>query len=321
MQYTLLDIPPLLHIEGFRRAVLAQVSDLTVKRWWADYYDPLERGFQMEIHNPVLTKIHRFEGNTVARRIVGQPASTIDPRGWLRDGNIVIVNTARGVLGESVSALLGATLLNLMALTIRDQVRLAPEQRNGMSIFVDEFHSLPGADYEGILSELGKFGANLVLATQSLARLVDVGGETGRDLRALVFSNIDGLFAFNCSAEDADYLVPELGSALDVQDLVELGEHKCYVRLSSGGERLPCFSVHLDPPLASDPARGARLAADSALRYARDAAEVDAGVTSSIARVALLSKPAKAVAVEPSKPRNEHRRRGKRPRQETPTHA
>jgi hypothetical protein len=320
MQYTLLDIPPLLHIDGFRRAVLAQVSDLTVNRWWADYYDPLERGFQMEIHNPVLTKIHRFAGSTVARRIVGQPASTIDPRGWLRDGNIVIVNTARGVLGETVSALLGATLLNLMALTIRDQVRLAPQERHGMSIFVDEFHSLPGADYEGILSELGKFGANLVLATQSLARLVDVGGEDGRDLRALAFSNIDGLFAFNCSAEDAEYLVPELGSALDVQDLVELGEHKCYVRLSSGGERLPCFSVHLDPPLASDPDRGARIAADSALRYARDAAEVDADVSSSIARVALLSKPAKPVAVEPAKPRNEHRRRTKRPRQETPTH-
>lgn len=321
MQYTLLDVPPLLHIDGFRRAVLAQITDLSVKRWWADYYDPLERRFQMEIHNPVLTKIHRFEGNTVARRIVGQPASTIDPRGWLRDGNIVIVNTARGALGENVSALLGATILNLMARTIFDQVRLAPEERRGMSIFVDEFHSLPGADYEGILSELGKFGANLVLATQSLARLVDVGAEHDHNLRGLVFSNIDGLFAFNCSAEDAEYLVPELGSALDVQDLVELGEHKCYVRLSSGGERLPCFSVHLDPPLASDPELRARIAAESALRYARDAAEIDADVTSSIARVALLSKPAKPAAVEPAKPRNEHRRRNKRPRQETLTHA
>jgi hypothetical protein len=317
-QYTLLDIAPLLRVDGFRRAVLGDVRDPVIHRWWSTYYEPLDRRFQAEIQNPVLTKVHRFEGNTTARRVVGQPASTIQPARWLDEGSIVIVNTARGTLGESVSALLGGTLLNLVALAVMDQAHREAEQRHGISILVDEFHTLPGADYEGILAELGKYGANLVLATQSLSQLVNVGGDRGRDLRAMVFANLDGLFAFNCSAEDAHYLVPELGSAVDEQDLVELGEHQCYVRLSSAGERIPTFSVSLDPPAASDRALRHRLASASAERYGRLAAEVDETIRSSISRVALLTEP-RQVPVTAPKARSEHRAgraRNKRPAKE-----
>src|SRR5262249_52181834 len=183
------------------------------------------------------------------------------------------------------AALVGSTLLNLVTLAVAEQARLVPGARRPISMFVDEFHTIPGADYEGILAELSKYGANLVLATQSLARLLALGGDEGRGLRATVFANLDGLFAFNCSAEDAEYLVAELGGALDEQDLVELGEHQCYVRLSSGGNRMPTFSVHLDSPLSPDPEVRAALARQSADRYGRDAALVDADRRAALARV------------------------------------
>ena len=194
------------------------------------------------------------------RNIIGQPASTLDPAAWLRQGAIVIMSTARGTVGENAAALIGSTLLNLVTLAVAEQARLDPATRRPISILVDEFHTIPGADYETILAELSKYGANLVLATQSLARLLALGRDDGRGLRATVFANLDGLFAFNCSAEDAEYLVPELGGATDAQDLIELGEHQCYVRLSSGGQRLPTFSVKLDPPLVGDAQLGASLA-------------------------------------------------------------
>ena len=247
-QHTLLEVPTILSDTSFRRQALSAVTDPSVRAWWSDYFEPLDRRFQMELINPILSKIHRFEGSTAARHIVGQPASTIDPAGWLRDGGVVIVNTARGTVGDNAAALIGSTLLNLVTLAVAEQARLEPGGRWPISIFVDEFHTIPGADYEAILAELNKYGANLVLATQSLARLLALGRDDGRGLRATVFANLDGLFAFNCSAEDATYLVPELGGAIDEQDLVELGEHQCYVRLSTGGQRLPTFSVKLDPP-------------------------------------------------------------------------
>jgi len=133
-------------------------------------------------------------------------------------------------------------------------------------------------------------------------------GEQRNYLWGMVFANLDGLFAFNCSAEDALYLVPELGGAMDVQDLVELGEHQCYARISSGGERLPTFSVSLDLPPVSDAALRASLANASAERYGRPATEVEAAINRSLAHVTPVT-----VEEQPAKvARNEHRRRKKR---------
>lgn len=217
--------------------------------------------------------------------MVGQPRSTIDPLAWLRSGAIVIVNTAKGTVGEDTSALLGATILNLVALGVAERASLAPNERRPVTFIVDEFHSMGGADYESILSELAKYGANLVLATQSLATLEALDRERRRALRAKVFSNLDGLFAFHTSAEDARYLVPELGEEVDIADLVALGEHQCYVRLSAAAARLPTFSVRLDPPPVSDLMLADGLAAASTARYGRDRALVERDLRSALARI------------------------------------
>jgi hypothetical protein len=312
-QHTLLEVPTLLSDARFRREVLSTVSDPGIQVWWSTYFEPLERRFQQELVNPVLSKVHRFEGSTAARHIIGQPASTIDPAAWVRDGRLVIINTARGIVGENVAALVGSTLLNLVTLAVAGQVQLEAVSRYPITLFVDEFHTIPGADYEGILSELSKYGANLVLATQSLARLIALDRNDGRGLRATVFANLDGLFAFNCSAEDAQYLVPELGGALDEQDLVELGEHQCYVRITSGGQRLPTFSVQLEPPLVGDPEQAQALAQASAVRFGRDVELVEGDRRSAFARL-LQSRtsPEPSLVDEPKRTaRNEHRPRKK----------
>jgi len=36
-----------------------------------------------------------------------------------------------------------------------------------VTLVVDEFHTLPGADYEQVLGELAKYGANVMLASQT----------------------------------------------------------------------------------------------------------------------------------------------------------
>jgi hypothetical protein len=192
-------------------------------------------------------------------------------------------------------------------------------------MFVDEFHTIPGADYEGTLAELSKYGANLVLATQSLERLLTLGRDEGRGLRATVFANLDGLFAFNCSAEDAEYLVAELGGAVKEQDLIELGEHQCYVRLSSRGQPLPTFWVHLDPPLPSDADLRTRLTRASAERFGRGVKQVEADQEAARARVleiraqqasmALTLTQSRSHANQSAPARNEHRPKKKHSRQ------
>ena len=51
------------------------------------------------------------------------------------------------------------------------------------------------------------------------------------------------------------------------------------------GERLPAFSVRLDPPLVGDAAKAAMLAAESAERYGRDIADVESERQNAYARI------------------------------------
>jgi len=170
-----------------------------------------------------------------------------------------------------------------------------------VTLVVDEFHTIPGADYEQVLGELAKYGANVILASQTLSRLDRLtDAQRTRNLRASVFSNLDGLFAFHVSAEDARYLADELGGGLDAQDLLELGHYQAYARLTDvrDGERLPAFSVQLDPPPETNEHLAARLARLSAEHYGRDALDVELDLQSARERIRGPQNPAHAEKTE-----------------------
>ncbi|MCZ7576345.1 MAG: type IV secretory system conjugative DNA transfer family protein [Dehalococcoidia bacterium] len=269
-QYTLLDVVPLLMSPEFRERVMSQVPDQTLWSWWRSNYDNLGRAFQLQIATPVTTKVGRFEVTEAARLTLGQAQSTLNPRTLLRDGGVLVVNTAVGILGEGGSALVGATLLNLLGLVVEDQVDMPAGERSRMVALIDESSTLGGADYPRMMSELGKYGASFVLVTQSLAKLDAID----RELRPTIFANLDSLTVFQTSAEDARYLVPELGHDLEVDDLVSLDDYECYARWSSGGQRHPAFSLRLDPPAPLDPSRISVIAERSAARFGRAREEV-----------------------------------------------
>ena len=112
-QYTLLDVVPLLRLASFRHAVLEQVRDSLLLDWWQHYYEPMDAHQQREITSSVITKLSKFASSRVARRILGQPRSTIDLREVIRSGKLLLVSTASGVVGADLSELIGIVLLGL----------------------------------------------------------------------------------------------------------------------------------------------------------------------------------------------------------------
>jgi len=273
-QYTLLDVVPVLTSADFREEVLKQVPDRALWAWWRDNYDRINRAFQQQTANPVTTKVGRFMVTEAARLVLGQPRSTVDPRALLREGGVLVVNSAVGALGEGGAALMGATLLNLVGLVVEEQVALPPADRCRLVALVDESSTLGAADYGRMLGELAKYGASFVLVTQSLSKLDAID----RALRPTIFSNIDGLTVFQVSAEDARYLAPELGSDVAVEDLTDLGDFECYARWWSDGQRLPTFSLRLNRPPPVSVTRTEAIARRSAEHYGRPRDEVRAEV-------------------------------------------
>jgi hypothetical protein len=120
-----------------------------------------------------------------------------------------------------------------------------------------------------MLAELRKYGGSFALATQLLAYL----DRLERTLRATVLANIDHLFAFHMAGEDARLLHELDGIAED--DITNLDDFQCYVKLSLGGHRLPVFSLHLDAPPQPDEELAQLVRLRSQQRDGRPAGMVD----------------------------------------------
>ena len=248
-QYTILDGLHLLSDNSFRKRALSKVSDPYLVRWWARDFREWHRQYRANAVAPVQTRLAYYASSKRARAILGQPASTLDLYDIVRGGRVLFVNTAQGQVGRDVAALVGGTLLNLVDGVIRSQEALPAAERRRVMVVVDEMQAIPGADYEAMLSELGKFGASFVMATQSLTRLEDLS----RTLRETIFSNIGCLVSFQVSASDARYLTWELDrDQVTEEDLTSLPVHHCYVRATVGGDKLPTFSMALRPPDTGD---------------------------------------------------------------------
>ena len=257
-QHTILDGLKLLSNDPFRNSVLAKVSDPYLLEWWARDFSSWHRQYRAEALAPVQTRLSYYASSKRARAIIGQRRSTIDMRRTILDGGILFVSTAQGTVGRDVAALVGASLLNLVDAVIREQGGLPPERRRGALVVVDEMQSMPGVDYESMLSELGKFGASFVLATQSLAKLDDLS----RTMRDTLLANVGCLAIFQVAGSDARHLVWELGKdRVTEDDIVSLPVHHCYVRATVGKERMPAFSMMVRRPEPGDPEIASRIRA------------------------------------------------------------
>ena len=255
-QHTILDGLKLLSDRKFRDGVLAKVSDPYLLEWWARDFGGWHHQYRADALAPVQTRLSYYASSKRARAILGQPRSTIDLRETILEGGILLVSTAQGAVGRDVSALVGASLLNLVDSVIREQESLPLEQRRGALVVVDEMQSMPGVDYESMLSELGKYGASFILATQSLAKLDDLSPT----MRDTILANVGCLAVFQVAGSDARQLVWELGKdRVSEDDIVSLDVHHCYVRATVGTERMPAFSMMVSKPEDGDPAVAERI--------------------------------------------------------------
>ena len=248
-QHTILDGLRLLSNDPYRNAVLAKVSDPYLLEWWARDFGSWHRQYKAEALAPVQTRLSYYASSKRARAILGQRRSTIDIRETILNGGVLLVSTSQGTVGRDVAALVGASLLNLVDAVIREQGSVALRERRGALVIVDEMQTMPGVDYESMLSELGKFGASFILATQSLAKLDDLS----RTMRDTLLANVGCLAVFQVAGSDARHLVWELGKdRVTEEDIVSLPVHHCYVRATVGTERMDSFSMEVRKPEGGD---------------------------------------------------------------------
>jgi len=233
---TLLDIPKLLTHKEFRIEVLKSVTNLQVREFWFYEFEKYSAWLRSEAISPILNKIGQFLTSLPLRNIVGQKENTFNLRNVIDEGKILIVNLAKGKIGEENCSLLGAMIVTKIQLAALSRADLLEKRRRPFYLYVDEIHNFLTLSFADILSEARKYGLNLIFAHQYIEQLDE-------KIRAAIFGNIGTIISFRVGAEDAKHLAQYFSPVFDEVDLVNLPNHHIYLKLMIDGKTSQPFSA------------------------------------------------------------------------------
>jgi hypothetical protein len=272
---TLLGVNRMIADKDYRRKVVENITDLSVKAYWTDEFANYTERFAAEATPAIQNKIGQFTSNPLIRNIIGQPKSSFDFRKIMDEKKILIVNLSKGRLGEGNANLIGSMLVTKLYLAAMSRANAAPAEMRALPpfyLFVDEFQSFANESFANILSEARKYKLALTLANQYVEQMSE-------EVRAAVFGNVGTTVVFRVGPLDAELLEKLFLPTFTKEDLVNLGFAQVYLSLMIDGMGSPPFSARTLAPWPA-PARSwtAEIMAASRARYSRPRDEVEAEI-------------------------------------------
>lgn len=225
----------------YRKTRLAQCRDPLIAGFWhlatkgsGDY--SLEN-FGLYITN----KLSRILYNTLIRRIVLQPRSTIDFSEVLNGGRILLVDLCKGRLGDTNTAFLGMLLTALIQRAAFARTSAADKgELRDFHLYIDEFQNVATDSFITILSEARKYRLCATLTNQYLHQIP-------KEIANAVSGNVGSMLVFRTGAVDADLLVQEFGTAVEREDLLNLPNFHAYMKTLVQGQAIAPFSLRTIP--------------------------------------------------------------------------
>jgi len=214
--HTLPDLRALCINPDFRADLVARVQDPAILEFWEHEFPTIEKG----AFNPIVNKLSAFllPGSPLLR-VFSDPENDLDFSAIMNEQKILIVNLAKGVLGDEPSRLLGGLIVTGIQQAALARADIPPDQRKDFHLFIDEFQNFVVDSISTILSESAKYKLFLTLAHQTL-------GQLPGDIERSIFGNIATLISFQISAEDAGTLRREMHRTRYMVRRKESDEHQ-----------------------------------------------------------------------------------------------
>jgi type IV secretory pathway TraG/TraD family ATPase VirD4 len=236
---TLHDVLRILSDSKYRKSVAASLQNETVKAFLTKEFDRFTFGYRADGIAPIQNKVGAFLADPLLNRILTAPKQDVHIRRIMDEGRVLLVNLAKGRIGEDSSSLLGGLLVTTIGLAGYSRAALEPGQRRDFFVYVDEFQSFTTLALANMLSEMRKYRLGFTVAHQYLHQLTP-------DIRHAVLGNAGTIISFRVGAEDAPYLAREFSGVFDETDLVQLPNHRIYLKLMIDGvPSLPFSAVTL----------------------------------------------------------------------------
>jgi len=242
---TLLGVNKMLADKDYRKKIVDNVKDPSVKSFWVDEFAKYTDRFAAEATPSIQNKVGQFTSNPLIRNIVGQPKSSFDLRKMMDENKIIIINLSKGRVGETNANLLGSmfiTKIYLAAMSRADVSEKDLQKLPNFYLYVDEFQSFANESFADILSEARKYKLNLTIAHQYIEQMSE-------EVRAAVFGNVGTMITFRVGAFDAEVLEKEFTPQFTAEDLVNLGFTQIYLKLMIDGVSSQPFSASTMPPI------------------------------------------------------------------------
>lgn len=267
---TLLSIPRLLIDDAYRGAVVKHCTNPQVRFFWTKEFPCWNNRFVDEALSPVQNKVGALLSSPALRNTLGHWRSAFDVSQVMDERKILLVNLARGSLGEDKADLLGSLLVTAFQAAALKRARSAQNARPDFYLYVDEFQCFGTDIFVSILSEARKFGLALTVAHQYL-------GQLPTQISDAVLGNVGNLVCFRVGADDATRLARELGDYAP-RTLRDLDRGDVCVRLLRDGTAQQAFLGHIEPRKSSTRTNRTTVIAQCRQRYAVDRSLVEEGI-------------------------------------------
>jgi hypothetical protein len=233
---TLADVLRLLSDRGYRQKVAWGLANDPVRRFWLNEYENYSFRYRADAIAPIQNKVGAFLADPTLNRILTSPERDIRIRKLMDEGGILLVNLAKGRLGEDSASLLGSLLVSTIGLAAMSRADMQEEKRRDFFLYIDEFQNFTTLSLATMASELRKYRVGLILAHQHLHQLEP-------EILHAVVGNVGTVIAFRVGPEDAPFLAREFEPVFDTEDLISLRNHHIYLKLMIDGEPSRAFSA------------------------------------------------------------------------------
>jgi hypothetical protein len=225
------------------------------------------------------------------RNIIGQTHSGFNFREVMDNKKILLVNLAKGLVGEMNSNLLGLIIVSKLQMAALERASLPEDQRHDFYLYIDEFQNFITDSIATILSEARKYRLELIIAHQYMKQLEDNKGKT--TVRDAVLGNAGTLVSFRIGVEDAEVLAKEYAPVFSAYDLVNVEQFTAYVKLLIDNTAAKPFNMLTYPPRSGNKQLAAAIKELSRLKYGRPREIVEAEIEER-AQLGAVTKESKA---------------------------
>src|SRR3989338_128541 len=108
---TFIEVQRALTDPTYVQELLPLVKDPMIRRYWTDQIAQTAEFHKSEILDYIVSKFGRFTTNKLMRNMIGQSKSAFDFRKVMDEGKILIINLAKGLIGEENSNFLGLLII------------------------------------------------------------------------------------------------------------------------------------------------------------------------------------------------------------------